>query len=142
MYNFIFSFIYFFYLIILIFLVAANTIVDKPIDSEAQNTVETNTPNEGTEQPTDTFDSFFKDFEAEENENNKCNPSIAESSVQHTVQPSVQSQNTKQSLFIRLANRIKVIYLILKIVKLAILKYYDLIGHCFIGFRTQYVSEW
>lgn len=82
--------------------------MEKPLDSEAQITVETNTLNEGTEQPTDTFDSFFKDIEAEENENNKCNPTTAESSVQQIVQPSVQSQNTKQSLFIRLANRIKV----------------------------------
>lgn len=116
--------------------------MEKPIDSEVQNTIETNIPNEGTEQATDTFDSFFKDFEAEESENDKCNPSTAESSVQHTVQPLVQSQNTKQSLFIRLANRIKVIYLILKIVKLVILTYYDFIGLYFIGFRTQYVFEW
>lgn len=88
------------------------------MDSEVQNTFENNITNEGkvVEQSTDTFDSFFKDFEVEEHENDKCNPTIAESSIQHVVQPSVQSQNTKQSLFIRLANRIKVIYYI-KLVK-------------------------
>lgn len=85
--------------------------MEKPINSAAQNTFESNIINEGkvAEQPTDTFDSFFKDFEAEENENDKCDSTTTESSVQHTVQPA-QSQNTKQSLFIRLANRIKVIY--------------------------------
>ncbi|XP_060858327.1 uncharacterized protein LOC132935729 [Metopolophium dirhodum] len=84
-------------------------IVEKPIDSELQNNIETNITNEGTivEPPSDTFDSFFKDFEVEEQDNDKCNPTAAESLVHHTVQPSVQSQNTKQSLFIRLANRIK-----------------------------------
>lgn len=97
---------------IYLILVETSTIIEKPKDSEVQNTLETNTTEEGksVEQPTDTFDSFFKDFEVEEHENNKCNPSTAESLVQQTVQPSVQSQNTKQSLFIRLANRIKVIY--------------------------------
>lgn len=86
------------------------------MEPEVQNTLETNTTNEGkvVEQPTDTFDSFFKAFEDEEQETNKCNPTTIESTVQHPVQPSVQSQNTKQSLFIRLANRIKVI-LILRI---------------------------
>lgn len=90
----------------------ASIVVEEPIDSEAQNTLETNIMSEEKEfeQPTDTFDSFFKDFEVEEHENDKCNPTTAESSVQYTVQPSVQSQNTKQSLFIRLANRIKVYY--------------------------------
>lgn len=97
-----------------IFLVVASLIIEKPIESEVQNTSQTNFINEGkmVEQPADTFESFFKDFEAEEQENNKCNPTTTESSVPHTIQPSVQSQNTKQSLFIRLANRIKVIYLI------------------------------
>lgn len=86
--------------------------MEKPIDSEYQNNFEPNITNEGTpvEPPSDTFDSFFKDFEVEEHDNDKCNPTIAESSVHHTVQPSVQSQNNKQSLFIRLANRIKVIH--------------------------------
>jgi len=85
--------------------------VEKPMDSELQNNIETNITNEGVlvEPPSDTFDSFFKDFEVEEHDNDKCNPTTAESSVHYTVQPSVQSQNTKQSLFIRLANRIKVI---------------------------------
>lgn len=90
-------------------------IAENPTNSEVQNTLENNTTNEEKvveQQSADTFDSFFKDFEAEEHENDKCNPTIAESSVQHIVQPSVQSQNTKQSLFIRLANRIKVIDLI------------------------------
>lgn len=84
------------------------------MDSEVQSNSETNFTSGGKalEQPTDTFDSFFKDFEVEEQDNDKCNPIITESSTQHTVMPSVQSQNTKQSLFIRLANRIKVIYLI------------------------------
>jgi hypothetical protein len=88
------------------------------MESEVQNTLETNSTNEGkvVEHPTDTFDSFFKEFEVEEQETNKCNPAAIESTVQHPVQPSVQSQNNKQSLFIRLANRIKVI-LILKIVE-------------------------
>lgn len=97
-----------------IFLVVASSIIEKPIESEVQNTSETNLLNEGkmAEQSTDTFESFFKDFEAEEHENNKCNPTTTESSVPYTIQPSVQSQNTKQSLFIRLANRIKVIYFI------------------------------
>lgn len=96
-----------------IFLVVASLIIENPIESEVQNTSEANLLNEGkmVEQPADTFESFFKDFEAEEHENNKCNPTT-ESSVPHTIQPSVQSQNTKQSLFIRLANRIKVIYFI------------------------------
>lgn len=93
-------------------LVVTSTIMEKPKDPDIQNTLETNITEEGklVEQPADTFDSFFKDFEVEEHENDKCNPSTAESLVQQTVQPSVQSQNTKQSLFMRLANRIKVIY--------------------------------
>lgn len=84
--------------------------VEKSVDSEILNTLETNATSEGkvVEQQADTFESFFKDFEAEENENNKCDPTTTESAVQHTIQPLVQSQNTKQSLFIRLANRIKV----------------------------------
>lgn len=82
------------------------------MDSEVQNTLQTNATNEGkvVEQPTDTFDSFYKEFEVEEQDNIKCNPAITESTVQHSVPPLVQSQNTKQSLFIRLANRIKVIF--------------------------------
>lgn len=93
--------------------------MEKPIDSELQNNIETNNTNEGTlvEPPSDTFDSFFKDFEVEEQDNDKCNPT-AESLVHHTVQPSVQSQNTKQSLFIRLANRIKVIYNIINLISI------------------------
>jgi len=94
----------------LYFLVVASPVIEKPNESDVQNTFETNIVHEGkaVEQPTDTFENFFKDFEVEENENNKCSPTTIESSVQHTVQPSVQSQNSKQSLFIRLANRIKV----------------------------------
>lgn len=92
--------------------------MEKPIDSEFQNNIDTNITNEGVlvEPPSDTFDSFFKDFEVEEHDNDKCNPTTAESSIHHTVQPSVQSQNTKQSLFIRLANRIKVIYNIITLI--------------------------
>lgn len=92
------------------FSVETINIVEKPLESEIQNNFQTNITNEGTvvEPPPDTFDSFFKDFEVEEHDNDKCNPTTAESLVQHTVLPSVQSQNTKQSLFIRLANRIKV----------------------------------
>jgi len=84
--------------------------VENPINSEVQNTFESNitTDKKVVEPPADTFDSFFKDLEVEEHENDKCDSTTTESSVQHTVQP-VQSQNTKQSLFIRLANRIKVI---------------------------------
>lgn len=94
--------------------------MEKPIDSELQNNIETNITNEGTlvEPPSDTFDSFFKDFEVEEQDNDKCNPTAAESLVHHTVQPSVQSQNTKQSLFIRLANRIKVIYNLINLISI------------------------
>lgn len=93
----------------LIFLVATSTIVEKPADSGTQNTFETDVTNDEkvVEQATDSFDSFFKDFEAEENESDKCH-STATETVQQTVQPLVQSPNTKQSLFIRLANRIKV----------------------------------
>jgi len=100
---------------LIIFLVVTNTIVEKPINSEMQNTFDSNITNEGkvVEQSTDTFDNFFKDFETEEQDNDKCESATTESSIQHTVQP-IQSQNTKQSLFIRLANRIKVIYFILK----------------------------
>lgn len=81
------------------------------MDPEVQNTLQTNATSEEkvAEQPTDTFDSFFKEFEVEEQETDKCNPATTESTVQQIVQPLVQSQNSKQSLFIRLANRIKVI---------------------------------
>lgn len=94
--------------------------MEKPLDSELQNNIEANITNEGTlvEPPSDTFDSFFKDFEVEEQDNDKCNPTAPESLVHHTVQPSVQSQNTKQSLFIRLANRIKVIYNIITLIRI------------------------
>ncbi|XP_050430891.1 SUN domain-containing ossification factor [Adelges cooleyi] len=90
----------------------ANSIIDKPIIAEVQNSLEENATSEAkaaSEQPADNFDSFFKDFEAEESESDKCNPTTSESSVHYTTvqQSSVQSQNTKQSLFIRLANRIK-----------------------------------
>lgn len=86
--------------------------MEKPTDSGAQNTFETDVTNDEkvVEQATDSFDSFFKDIEAEESENDKCQPTTTET-VQHTVQPLVQSPNTKQSLFIRLANRIKVIFI-------------------------------
>lgn len=96
--------------LLIYFSVVASTVVEKPNKSEVENTFETNTGHEekAVEQPNDTFENFFKDFEVEENENNKCSPTTIESSVQYTVQPVVQSQNSKQSLFIRLANRIKV----------------------------------
>ncbi|XP_050531453.1 uncharacterized protein LOC126900064 [Daktulosphaira vitifoliae] len=83
-----------------------NTIVTDIDNSNIRNsTTEIKPPQE---QQTDNFDNFFKDFETEESENDKCNSTASESSIQYTtVQPSVLSQNTKQSLFIRLANRIK-----------------------------------
>lgn len=95
-----------------IFLVVTSTIIEKPTDSGVQNNFETDVTNDEkvVEPATDSFDSFFKDFEAEENENDKCHSTTTET-VQQTVQPLVQSPNTKQSLFIRLANRIKVIFL-------------------------------
>jgi hypothetical protein len=88
--------------------------IDEKLESKIQNTLETNYTNKAkvVEHPSDTFDSFFKEFEVEERETNKCNSAT----IQSTIQPSVQSQNTKQSLFIRLANRIKVI-LTLRIVE-------------------------
>lgn len=100
------------YLIVLICLVVTtSTIVEKPTDFGVQNNLETDVTNDEkvVEQATDSFDSFFKDFEVEENENDKCHSATTET-VQQTVQPLVQSPNTKQSLFIRLANRIKVIF--------------------------------
>lgn len=108
----------------------ASTIVEEPMNSEVQNTSETFITSEEKEfeQPTDTFDSFFKDFEVEENDSDKCNPTAAESSVQYTVQPSVQSQNTKQSLFIRLANRIKVYYLTF----FFFINIFNVVLHCFL----------